>query len=335
MNETLFLLGPSDTETQNPTTRERVQGGVRVTTDFAGVLPILPYVTSDPILCAKSHTVLVGVHDIQLARNARVNLFNLVGDADSSRNMLHHIEIIANKIRPVRYFNPCSHVYRTSRAQLPKTLANIPGCIVPRVETANPQTFGELRAACEKFNCWPMIVRARGFHGGEHMVLLTGAAELESLQDLPWAYGGIFLIQYYDARGEDGLNQKIRVIVVDGVPHVRHCIYSDRWVVNSGSRSDLMDHDIGLCHREERVLGYLRDKGLREYAPVFQEIYQRVQLDVFGIDLALVNGQILVFEANACMSFLGDRYGDDVQYEYLDAYVKVLRREVKKMLLTA
>jgi len=335
MKTTLFLLGVSDNEAQNPTAKERVRGGVKVTTDFAGVLPILPYVMSDRIMSAKSHTAVVGVHDIELTRNAQVNLFNLVGDADSSAVMLHNIETIASRIKPVRLFNPPRHVFKTSRARLPETLANIPGCIVPRVEAANPGNYSELRKVCREFGAWPMIVRARGFHGGEHMVLLTEQAQLESMEELAWPYSGIFLIQYFDARNEEGLNHKIRVVVVDGVPYVRHCIYSDQWAVHTSGRSILMDHDRGLCRREEQFLTSFRERGLREYATVFREIYQRIGLDVFGIDFALVNGQILVFEANACMSFLGARYGTDDQYEYLDNYVKDLRRAVKQMLVNA
>jgi glutathione synthase/RimK-type ligase-like ATP-grasp enzyme len=61
----------------------------------------------------------------------------------------------------------------------------------------------------------------------------------------------------------------------------------------------------------------------------------RIGLDVFGIDLALVDGRILVFEANACMSFVGARYGTDDRYEYLDNYVKEIRPALKKLLVKA
>jgi hypothetical protein len=336
MNRTLFLLGPSDSEAQNPAIGEPVDGGgTKVTTDLSGVLPILPYVMSDPALSAKSDVVLLGVSKVRWPRNARVNLFNLVGDADSSPNMLRNIQLLANRIQPLRCFNQPGHVFRTSRGRLPKTLANIPGCIVPRVETANPVTFSELREVCVKFNRWPMIMRARGYHGGEHMILLTAVADLEAIEELSWPYSGIFLIEFLDCVNEDGLYNKVRVIMIDGVPYPRHCIYSDRWAIHSGSRVELMDQDIGLCQREERLLAELRDKGLREYAGIFNEIYQRIGLDVFGIDFAMVNGKIVIFEANSCMSFVGDRYGVDNQYEYLDSYVKALRRAIKKLLIRA
>jgi hypothetical protein len=96
-----------------------------------------------------------------------------------------------------------------------------------------------------------------------------------------------------------------------------------------------MDRDRSLCRLEEQFLASFRDRGLGEYAAVFREIYQRVGLDVFGIDFALVDGQILIFEANACMSFVGARYGSDDRYKYLDNYVRDVRRALKKLLVRA
>ena len=113
MTKTLLLIGPSDDESQNPSTRERVQGGVQVKADFSGVLPILPYLLGDPALNANSELVVVGEHEIRIPANTRVNMFNLVGDSDASKVMLHTIEMIAKQIRPPRYFNPASHVFRT------------------------------------------------------------------------------------------------------------------------------------------------------------------------------------------------------------------------------
>ncbi len=335
MNPTLFLLGPSDDAARNPSTRERVQGGVKVTTNLLGLLPILPYVTADPELSPRSTMVLVGVHEIRIPANTPVNLFNLVGDADSSPDMLQTIHRIADQIRPRRYFNPAANVYRTARGQLPTTLANIPGCILPRVASVGPVNFSELRSACENFDCWPLIVRAKGYNGGANMVMLNDPSELESLRDLSWPHGGVFLVQYIDCRDETGLYNKTRVIMVDGVPYPRHSIYSDQWLSNTASRA-LMDSHVELCQREESFLAYLCDEGMREYGPVFRGISQRLGLDVFGIDFALVNGRMVIFEANPCMTFLRRRrWSNAPRYDYLDTHITALWQAVKNMLLNA
>jgi hypothetical protein len=123
--------------------------------------------------------------------------------------------------------------------------------------------------------------------------------------------------------------------MVDGSPVVRHAITSDKWVIHSGSRTDLMDGDKKLCQQEQDFLEHFSSAGLERYGNVFQSIHERIGLDVFGIDFALVNEQIVIFEANACMNFLNQDYGGDNRYLYLQARVKQLRRSIKKMLMQA
>lgn len=333
---TLFLLGRSDIEEKNRTTSSPAEGGGYImTADLTGVLPIFDYVMNDRVLRNNSEGVLLGVSQVRLQPGYRVNLFNLVGDADSCKGALHDIQVIANRVQPQRLFNHPNHVFRTSRARLPKTLADIPGCIVPRVEVADVKSLSELRSACESFDCWPLIIRARGYHGGQHMLMLNDASDIEAIEDQSWLFSGIFLIEFIDCKGEDGLYHKTRMIMVDGVPHPRHSIISDRWAIHSGSRVDLMDHRADLRERERELLADLQGSGMEHYSNIFQEIYLRIGLDIFGIDFSIVDDQVVVFEANACMSFLGARWGDGDEYEYLDAYVDALRKAVRKLLLKA
>lgn len=163
--------------------------------------------------------------------------------------------------------------------------------------------------------------------------MLKDVSELESVSHQEWLYQGIFLIEYVDYRGDDGLYQKTRAVMIDGSPFLRHSIYTDSWAIHSGSRAALMDGDMGLCDRERRFLGEFRHAGFQKYAGVFQQIYERVRLDVFGIDFSIVDGKILIFEANACMSFVGKRHGSDEQYGYLDSYLTAIRHALRTMLV--
>ena len=336
MRPTLFLLGPSDTEEQNPSTREWVEGiGWKVTAELSGVLPILPFVEQDMVLSANSRSVLVGVNEVKIRVPGEVNVFNLVGDADASPRLLQRIDDLARQIKPRRLFNPPRAVLGTSRSRLPKTLANIRDCIVPRTEAADPGNFSELRDACRRFDRWPMIIRARGHHGGQYMELLMDDSQLDKLAEETWPYKGVFLIEFVDCRMDDGLCHKIRVIMVDGAPYVRQCVYSDRWMIHGGSRKDLMNDDSGLRQREADLLAHLHDVGLGERAQLFDEINRRVGLDVFGIDFALVDGQVVIFEANACMRFFSQDGASKKPYGYLNRYKQELRRAIKKMLLQA
>ena len=336
VNTTFFLLGPSDIEGRNLTIPDRSENG-KVRYAWAGLLPIKDFVMGDPTLRAKSRIVLLGMSKpLEVRKNARLNLFNLVGDADASVGMLNTVQDMENSIQARRFFNRTENVFKTSRERLPKTLSNIPGCRVPRVKASDPRSFSELEAACEEFDAWPLIIRARGYHAGQHMRLVENKSQLDAIKDSPWLYGGIFLIEFVDYRSADGMCRKTRVVLVDGVPYPRHSIISDRWLIHPESRGELMDRDIELCRQEQRFLHNLGDRGLKEYGTVFKAIYERIGLDIFGVDFTILDGQILIFEANACMNFLGPQdYGKDGRYKYLESYIKDLKRAVKKMLIQA
>ena len=329
-------MGPSDIEGQSWTKKRLEDGRVKGTAQWSGFLPIAPLVMDDATLNAKSTFVMIGIHEsLKIAKNDRLNLFNLVGDADASVATLKTIQALENKIQPLRYFNRVSDVFKTSRERLPKTLSNIPGCHVPRIKACNPKSYSELESACEEFDTWPLIVRARGYHGGKYMTLLTSKSQLKAIKNNPWLYNGIFLLEFVDFSNEENLYQKTRVIMVDGVPYPRHSIISNSWSIHKENRADLMAMDDELCHKEEHFLAFLHDTGLKEYGAVFSGIHERIGLDIFGIDFSLVDGKVVIFEANACMNFIGQDYGNDDRYRYLERYEQALRRAVKKMLMSA
>jgi len=332
MKPTLFLLGPSDLEAQNTVARESVGQGVsRVEFSLAGILPILPFIREDRTLSANSKSAIIGVHRIQRPTRTDVNVFNLVGDADSSPAMLRQVQSVIDQIRPARCFNRPANVLKTGRAALPNTLSGVAGCIVPKVETAQPRDFSELAALCLQFDRWPLILRSRGEHGGKQMLLIENIGQLEKYNAMSWLYEGVCLIEYYDYKGGDGLYQKNRVIVIDGVSYPRHALFSRHWMVHAGSRADLMNDDIELARREERFTS----SQVQEFYPVFEEMHRRTGLDVFGVDFAVLDGKVLVFEANACMKFLDRTHRDDKRFAYLDELVKAQKRAIKKMLVQA
>lgn len=334
MHPTYFLLGLPNSRSDHSENIAVEQGSTRITANFTGVLPILPFVMDDAAMRARSRAAFVGVHQLQIPSNQPVNFFNLVGDADSSSEALHQIQVLANRIRSQRFFNQPSHVFRTSRERLPDTLANIKGCIVPRVQAVNPADFDELQAACMDFATWPLIVRARGCHNGRHLFLARQPEQLEAIRTLSWPYEGAFLIRFHDYIDACGLYQKNRVIMIDGQPYPRHSIISDQWAINA-NRADLMDQEPALRAWEQEFLADFRDSGLTMYQRVFSAIHQRIGLDVFGIDFAVIDDNILVFEANACMSFLRNSSSDDDRYQYLGEFITPLRRALKRLLLKA
>ena len=332
MKPTLFLLGPSDLETQNTVSKESVgQGRTQVDFSLAGVLPILPFIQQDKTLSANSQSAIIGVHRIRRPARAELNVFNMVGDADASPIMLKQVQSIVDQIRPSRCFNRPANVLRTGRAQLPDTLSGISGCIVPAVESAEPRDYSALQALCRRFDRWPLIVRSRGEHGGKKMLLLEDINQLDEHRGLSWLYAGIVLIEYHDYKGDDGLYQKNRVIMVDGVPYPRHAVFSRQWMIHAGGRGELMVNDMKLVRREEQFIS----SEVQQFYPVFADMYQRIGLDIFGVDFAVTNGEVLVFEANACMKFLGRTQRADNRFGYLNDCVRNLKSAIKKMLVQA
>lgn len=331
MKRTLFLLGPSDLEAQNAFSRESVDHGTRVDLSLAGVLPLLPFISEDKMLNSNSQSAVIGLHQIQRPAGLDFNVFNLVGDADSSPFMLKRVQSVIDQLRPSRCFNRPENVLRTGRAQLPETLDGIPGCLVPEVMPAQPRDLAELKELCRTFGRWPLIIRSPGEHGGKQMLLLDDIDRLEEHRTLSWLYEGICLMEFHDYRGDDGLYQKNRVVVVDGVPYPRHALFSHHWMIHAGTRSELMVDDMELVHRERQFVS----TQVQQYFPVFEEMYRRIGLDIFGVDFAIVDGKVLVFEANACMKFLDRKHRADNRFAYLDERVRKLKHAIKKMLVRA
>jgi hypothetical protein len=69
---------------------------------------------------------------------------------------------------------------------------------------------------------------------------------------------------------------------------------------------------------------------MKKYAGTFKAVHKRIGLDILDVDVGVVDGRIVVFEANACMNYLTRAYGKDGRWLYRKDYVKGLKRAVKK-----
>ncbi len=49
-----------------------------------------------------------------------------------------------------------------------------------------------------------------------------------------------------------------------------------------------------------------------------------MDLNLSGVDFALIDGQVLAFEANACMKFLDQDDGKSNRYLYLEDHIRPL-----------
>ncbi len=70
--------------------------------------------------------------------------------------------------------------------------------------------------------------------------------------------------------------------------------------------------------------------SLENLRPILDEIYKRVNLDIFGIDCAPIeNNKLLIFEVNASMEFVTQ---DTSNFRYLDHYIREIKNAFIKML---
>jgi hypothetical protein len=336
MKPTLFVLGPQDRAYGGFVGAGRNDEKARLIMD--GCLPITDLIQSDATITANSQMIVAGFHKAaRVNSQERYNLFNLVGDADASRSSLHFAEQLAKQPIIGRVLNHPDRVRATGRAGLPTLLAGIPGLRLPRVVSIGANDIHGLSAAIEEnhFN-YPLILRIAGLHGGRAMQKIDSEDGLESF--LPHLQDGrkVLLIEYVDSATEDGLYNKVRIVFVDGEYYPRHQLFSPAWMVHFSSRSDYMAGNPEVCNREKEFLEHF----YRRLSPLNHEallaMNDRIRLDVWGLDCCFLdNGEMLVFEANACMKILGATAAANSSFDYLDPVRSRVTEAIRQLILEA
>jgi len=116
--------------------------------------------------------------------------------------------------------------------------------------------------------------------------------------DLPGA--DLLVIQYYDARGPDGMARKYRAMFIDGGLYPWHLAIAPDWKVHYFTAAMAANP----AHREEErrflddMPGVLGSRSMLALGAIGETL----GLDYAGVDFALTqDGSVLVFEANATM----------------------------------
>ena len=258
---------------------------------------------------------------------------NAVGEADRSRTALVAAEVLLARSGALT-INPPDRVLATGRLENSRRLAELEDVVSPKVGSWPREflTTAEAPAALEAAGFqFPLLVRAPGFHTGEHFLKVEGQVGLaEAAARLP--AGDTLVIQFADVAGPDGNIRKFRVMTVDGQLHPLHLAVSTRWMVHFLS-ADMGDHPE---HRAEDAL-FLQDMasylGPRVMAAL-ERIQRLIGLDYGGIDFSLdAQGRVVVFEANATMVA---PFPDpmDGRFAYRRPAVQRVHNAVREMILT-
>jgi glutathione synthase/RimK-type ligase-like ATP-grasp enzyme len=258
-------------------------------------------------------------------------VFNAIGDAELCGEALAGAEAVLRRTTaPV--INPPEAVLATTREENARRMAGLANVVAPRVARlprgllANDDAAAALSAQGLTF---PLLLRAPGFHTGQHFVRVEVAADLPAaVSRLPGET--LLAIQPLDAAGEDGLARKYRVMMIDGGLYPLHLAAAPTWKVHyftsaMADRPDLRAEEAAFLADMPAVL------GLRAMAALTQ-VRDQLALDYAGIDFGLgPDGALLFFEANATMTITPPE-ADEI-WDYRRAPIARALEAAKAMLL--
>jgi Tfp pilus assembly protein PilF/glutathione synthase/RimK-type ligase-like ATP-grasp enzyme len=255
-------------------------------------------------------------------------IINAIGDADTASAAL----ICAEKVMShssAAVINAPEAVMKTGRCTLAKVLAGIPDVVLPRTMSFAREAL-TVEALSDAGFAFPLLLRSPGFHGGKNFLLLENAEALRTaLEELPGRE--LTAIQFLDACGMDGLTRKYRVMCIDGALYPAHLAIGTDWKLhyfNAGmlEHPDRLAEDQAFMENMQGVLGPRVMAALRQ-------INATLGLDYGGIDFGLnPSGEILVFEANACMAIFPP--DEDPRYHFRRAGLEQICRAVRTMLVS-
>jgi hypothetical protein len=282
-----------------------------------GNIPMLPFL--DERIFAVT-ALYAEYYDPALPLPPHALLFNSIGDADLCGEALARaVEIAARSDAPIA--NPPDRVQVTGRAENARRLGGPPDVIAPEI-----QSFA--RSAPPDDLNFPLLLRAPGFHTGQHFLRVESHASMDAaIAELP---GEVLLaIEWRDTRGADGLFRKYRVMLIGGELYPLHLAISRDWKVHYFTTD--MQHEPAWRAEEQRFLDDMPAVlGPRALAAL-ERIAQGLGLDYAGVDFALnPDGALLLFEANATMVLAPP--DPDSLWDYRRASIEQARSAAARML---
>ena len=273
-----------------------VRDGKRLGVTLPGTVSISPYLSRK----AFAQNIIY----LQPGRKRPVNLgpgalLNHISDPDICAGSLKVVEHIVQETgRPC--FNHPTAIARTTRDGVVRTLAGTPGLRVPRNLRTDAKTPTELREIVRKSGIpYPLLVRVAGYHAGLNMIRADAPSDLDQISEFERGGRSLYVTEFCDFASPDGRYRKYRVAVVGDEIFLRHMVVGDKWLLHAARRTTNTESE------EFEVLAAFDQEMAPRLKSMFREIGRRLGLDYFGVDCAFdTSGQVLLFEANACMNIL-------------------------------
>ena len=261
----------------------------------------------------------LGAVDFQALAAADV-VFNTLGEVERDGGQLDAVEQLCARLgKPV--LNPPRAVRRTGRHQAVDLFGDIAHMITPQVRVVSPRDLASLHLD------EPILVRPAGDHGGENLTLLrdeAGKAAYLAADPKP----RLLVSRFHDFRSPDGAWRKYRLIFVDRQVFPYHLAIGDDWLVHYWRAE--MGASAEKRAEEERFMADWRGVFGPAAAQAAQTTARRLNLDYGGMDCALTgDGQLLLFEANACILLHLDEPA--AAFPYKHRYVPPIREAFSAM----
>jgi maltooligosyltrehalose synthase len=147
---------------------------------------------------------------------------------------------------------------------------------------------------------YPILIRVAGSHRGLNMIRADSPGGVSNIDSLDRrAQPSLYVTEFRDFVSPDGLYRKFRIAIVGEDIFLRHLVLSKHWLIHGGTGASNTEEEAALfASFEGEHAGHLQD--------TFREMARRLDLDFFGVDCNInQSGEVLLFEANACMRILG------------------------------
>jgi hypothetical protein len=249
-------------------------------------------------------------------------IVNMITEPENNARILGKLDELLRGVS-ARVVNPPETVLRSTRDQVARLLSGIPGLIVPKVVRL-PGDNAQLAAKMieQAGIAPPVIVREVGTHTGRTVGLHTSVADAVATLEGSKEY---IATQFVNFASPDGLYRKYRVWFIGRHAVFRHMYVSDGWNVHSADRARFMAHHADVI-AEERALIESAEPFGADVREVFRAVRERMPLDFFGLDFGLMpDGKVVLFEANATMSFFPLWRDSNPEFQYLEACVPPAR----------
>ena len=276
------------------------------------------------------HRLHVSRNYIRQSRQADLTgykvLLNLITEPEGNAKVLETLRKLLRGVRG-RVINRPKAVLRSTRDEVARLLRGIPGLIVPQTMRLNGARPAIAAAAVAKAGLpTPFILRQVGTHSGKIVGLFDDVDEAVAAL----TPGDYVATQFVDFASADGLYRKYRAFFIGERILLRHMLVSDHWNVHAKDRSRFMAEHPDTVAEEQKLIES-DDPFPPQVGAVLEQVRERMPLDFFGMDFGVTeSGQVVLFEANATMSFFP--FSPDPQFAYLKLCFRPAQAALRELL---